>query len=262
MSEELTRSNDLSTSLQELTEKELTPSEYFNAVKNLRKTVTDEDLAKAYDNCLEMLEKYKLTGQYKGANRLIFHLQTITREREIVSLGINTFVYKDDIEYYIQNVADDVVKIIDLESYEREIPDEVVDILISVKDKFDQMYVVFTDYTGETERKVAKERREKDPILFGCFKDTRSLMDRFYYIADWVDEYCDLTLDKMVSVSANTGRRGITHTIKTPQDIQELKEQLAKLQSDKRTAAGNPLVLEVKKPSIITRIKTFFNRKI
>lgn len=80
--------------------------------------------------------------------KLLFHLECIEKEREIVSMGINTFVYRDDIEYYINNVASDIVKIIELERYEREIPDEIVEVIAKVKDKFDQLYIVFTDYTG------------------------------------------------------------------------------------------------------------------
>lgn len=33
----------------------------------------------------------------------------------------------------------------------------------------------------------------KDPILFGVMEHSRKL----YYIGDWKDEYCDLTLEDM-----------------------------------------------------------------
>ncbi|MDU7184950.1 MAG: hypothetical protein E6294_02830, partial [Klebsiella sp.] len=68
------------------------------------------------------------------------------------------------------------------------------------KDKFDEFFIVFTDYTGEKEREVKKERIEKDPILFGAFlnEETKVVADRFYFLGDWIDEYCDLTLDKMI----------------------------------------------------------------
>lgn len=64
------------------------------------------------------------------------------------------------VEFYISNVASDVVKIIDIESYEREIPDEIVEVIGRVKDKFDQLYIVFTDYTGTVERQVEQEHRQ------------------------------------------------------------------------------------------------------
>lgn len=191
--------------------------------------------------------------------KLLFHLNCIEKEREIVAMGIDTFVYRDDIEFYINEVASDVVKIIDIESYEREIPDEIVAIIERVKDKFDQLYIVFTDYTGKVERQVEKERRRKDPILFGTFQNgkTRSVIDRFYYLGDWVDEYCDLTLDKMVNETQKVGKRNIVHTIKTSNDIDELKEQLAALN---KTNNGFVMV-ETKKKGFFERIRTFLTGK-
>ena len=65
--------------------KEYTPDEYFHIIKNSRQEITDEDLQKIYDNCLELLNKYKITGQRKGAQKLLFHLSCIEKEREIVA---------------------------------------------------------------------------------------------------------------------------------------------------------------------------------
>lgn len=241
----------------------LTPAEYFGAIKERKNHITDEELNCVYDNCLELLNKYKITGQQKGMRKLLFHLDCIEKEREIVKAGIDTFVYRDDIEYYIDNVADDVVKIIDIESYEREIPDEIVDIIAKYGSLFDQLYIVFTDYTGEVERKVEEERRAKDPILFGVFQDnkSRTVIDRFYYLGDWIDEYCDLTLDKMVNETQKVGERNIVHTIKTPSDIEELKEQLNQLQSSNDTHFVIVNDKEEKKKSFFDKIKTFLSRE-
>lgn len=246
--------------MEELNNEKLSPAEYFGAIKERKVHVTDEELRQVYDNCLELLNKYKITGQIKGMRKLLFHLECIEKEREIVKAGINTFVYRDDIEYYIDNVADDVVKIIDIQSYEREIPDEIVKVIEDVGNKFDQLYIVFTDYTGDVEREVEQERRSKDPILFGVFQDdkSRSVVDRFYYLGDWVDEYCDLTLDKMVNESQNAGKRDITHTINTPKDVEELKSQLSTLQQRENTFV---VAREQKRKSFFDNIKTFLQRK-
>lgn len=237
--------------------KELTPSEYFEIVKGRKQTVTDDDLSRIYDNCLELLNKYKITGQRSAMRKLLFHLESIEAEREIVKMGINTFIYRDDIEEYIDDIAKDTVKIIELESYEREIPDEIVAIIEQVKDKFDQLYVVFTDYTGKVERQVEKERRQKDPILFGTFQNerTKTVIDRFYFLGDWEDEYCDLTLDKMVNEVSVARQRNIVRTINTPEDIEELRQQLNQL------AEVNDVFRfdETKKKSIFKKISTFLN---
>lgn len=240
-------------------ESKLSPQEYFDIVKERMQHITDEQLAAIYDNCLELLNKYKITGQTKGMEKLLFHLNCIEKEREIVRMGIDTFVYRDDIEFYISEVASDVVKIIDLESYEREIPDEIVEIIGKVKVKFDQLYIVFTDYTGKAERQVTEERRRKDPILFGTFQngETRSVIDRFYYLGDWVDEYCDLTLDKMVNKTKKVGQRNIVHTIKTPDNIEELKAQLVAL----KEANGGFMIVEKKKESFFDKVRTLLSGK-
>ena len=136
--------------------KTYSPDEYFQFIKDRKHSVTDEDLTAIYDNCLELLNKYRITGQTKGMRKLIFHLECIEKERELIALGVDTFIYRDDIEEYIDNVAKDVVKIIELENYEREIPDEIVSVVEAVKDKFDKLYVLFTDYTGRVERQGAQ----------------------------------------------------------------------------------------------------------
>lgn len=240
--------------------KELTPQEYFEQVKERKHNITDEELLKVYDNCLELLNKYKITGQKKGMRKLLFHLECIEKEREIVKMGITTFIYRDDIEEYIDTVAKDTVKIIELENYEREIPDEIVEIIGGVKEKFDQLYIVFTDYTGKVERKVQKERRAKDPILFGTFQNqtSRTVIDRFYYLGDWEDEYCDLTLDKMVNETEKAGKRNIVKTISTPADIAELKEQLRVLESRNDTFV---ITANTQKKSFFGNIKTFLKGK-
>lgn len=238
---------------------ELTPTEYFNLLKEKKVKITDEELQGIYDNCLQLLNKYNITGQTKAMKKLIFHLETIEKERGIVKSGIDTFVYRDDIEEYIDNISKNTVKIIDLENYEREIPDDIVLAYEKVKDKFDKAYVVFTDYTGKVERQVTKERREKDPILFATFQDksSQTVIDRFYYIGDWEDKYCDLTLDKMVNEIKTETNRDIAFNIKTPKDINELKEQLNKLES---ASNGFRMNNTVENKSLFQNIKTFFKR--
>lgn len=243
---------------------ELSPEEYFSHIKGIKHTITDEELLKVYDNCLELANKYKITGQKKGLSKLAFHLKCIEKEREIIKMGFNQFIYRDDIEYYIDKVSDNVVKIIELENFEREIPDEVVSIIQQVKDKFDQLYIVFTDYTGEAEREVEKSRRRKDPILFGTFQEraTFSVVDRFYYIADWIDEYCDLTLDKMVNETKNVGKRDILRTISTPLTKEDLLDQLDKLTPRVNSGEVDTFILENSSthnnPKSFSKIKTAF----
>lgn len=204
---------------------ELTPSQYFSILKGAKNTITTEALKKSYETFIKLAEKYNKLGQVESMKKLCFLADTLVKEEKLIELGITTYVYKDTIEDYITNVADKAVKIIELSRYMREIPDELVDTVEKAKPLFDEFYVVFTDYTGKEEKKVEKERRDKDPILFGVFKNNTSVADRFYFLGDWVDEYCDLTLDKMIE--QYQAKKGVSPAITTK--IPETSEELVSL---------------------------------
>lgn len=204
---------------------EITPSQYFDFIKGAKNTITTEALKNSYDVFISLAEKYHKLGQVESMKKLCFLADVLTKEERLIEMGITTFVYKDVIEDYIEHVADKTVKIIELSRYMREIPDDLVDTIEKAKGIFDELYVVFTDYTGKEERKVNKERREKDPILFGVFKNQNNVADRFYFLGDWVDEYCDLTLDKMVEQYKE--KKGISPIVVT--EIPKTGEELIAL---------------------------------
>lgn len=218
-------------------ESTLSPDQYFNRLKNLKKKMSAESLDQLHDNAMLLLNKYADVGQHKASAKLIFQIECITHEKQLLDLGIDTFVYRDDVEEYIDHIEKDVVKIMEVANYERDIPDEIAEAIKATRHIFTDFYIVFTDYTGKAEKQVEKERRSTDPIVFGVIHDQNRtmLLDRFYFIGDWEDEYCDLTLSKMVeSFKKADPSKIIEHKIKTPEDIAELKSQLAKLESNNR----------------------------
>lgn len=250
----------------------LTPQQYFDVMKEKKNTVTSEDLKKIYDNCLELANKYRITGQIRGLRKILFCMESIEKEQKLVDMGITTFIYKDDIDFYIDSVANSrnrnekPIKIIELERYEREIPDEIVEVIDKTKELFDQMYIVYTDYTGKEERKIEAERKQKDPILFGTFqnKEKKVCIDRFYYLGDWVDEFCDLTLDKMVNETEKLGRN-IVRTINTPKDVEELRKYIDSHYEVEKDSISKIIRKAdadfTPKISLFSKVKTVFSRK-
>lgn len=212
-------------------QKSFTAKDYFERIKSLKHRFTEAEMDDVYNNCLYLANKAVKTGQIKVLRKLIFHMNCLSKEKMLLDLGINTFIYKDDVDYYIDEVKKNEVVIIELENYEREIPDEIVDIVEKTRDIFTAFYVLFTDYTGKVRSQVEKEKRDKDPILFGVFEDdkTYSVIERFYYLGDWVDEYCDLTLDKMVNEMKKAKGKKVSNLISEPKTIEELREQLSLL---------------------------------
>lgn len=252
---------------------EISPYEYFQQLKEKVNEMDDKTLNILYNNALNLVEKYKKTGQKKAIKKLVFHLETIMKEKQIIDLGVTKYVYKNDIEDYIEDVASNQVVIKDLASYERDIPNEIVEVIEKVKPYFDEFYVVYTDYTGKDSKQVQKERREKDPILFGVFMNRNKAVqsERFYYIGDWVDEYCDLTLDKMVAEMKDAYGADIVNKIPVdiPQTEEELKQQLNALNVEEDndgnviglTLMSNEIQDTVKRKSFFDKIKTFLTRK-
>lgn len=206
---------------------ELTPTQYFDLLKGMKKDITEDDLDNVLNNCLELMKKPKITGQKKMAKKIYNQSKILIRETQAVKAGFHTYVLREDILYYIENISKKTVKIIELENYERDIPDDVVNRLVEAQPFFDEFFIVFTDYTGEAERTVAKEKRDKDPILFGVIhhpeKDNMPT-NRMYFIADWVDEYCDLTLEELCLQYEGDMKRGIRHLNNIPKTLEELKE--------------------------------------
>ena len=157
------------------------------------------------------------------------------RELKAASFGFNTIVYKSDIEKFITDISKHPVKIIELSKYTREVDDSVIDKLMLAKDNelFDEYYVLFTDYSMKETKQIAKARRDKDPILFGAFKsqDKNNIPEeRFFYIGDWVDEYCDLTLEEMLTQYETSQYKGAKYIIDIPKDVESLKEYMGMIE--------------------------------
>jgi hypothetical protein len=84
-----------------------------------------------------------------------------------------------------------------LKNFSRPLPDKAVKKLTEVDslEVFDNYVVMCYDPEGKKKVETEEERvKRKDPILFGLISGSNKL----YYITDWVDEYCDLTLQQFV----------------------------------------------------------------
>ena len=203
---------DASVNNVEKKEKPLSPSEYFDILNKKTHEAKDEDIIALYQNATKLMKKYMVTGQKAGAMKLYKFAQLCEAELRVVRAGYTRYVNRQDLDEYISKIADKAVVIGALEDFERDIPDDIVEKVADAKEQhlFDEYYVVFTDYTGKERKKIEVKRREKDPILFGILKIGEQVSTRLYHIGSWEDQYCDLTLDKMVKEfdSKNTGKDG------------------------------------------------------
>ena len=229
---------------------ELPVSEYFDYVKGMKQKTDSDNVKKMADICMSLMKKFELLGQKDAAKKAKNAFEVMTKDLELYEKGVETYVHIDDVTKYLKKVANHSVKLTELKNYPREIPDDVVDKWLEVRDLFDEAFIVFTDYTEDTEetdtaaaaqgktstaKSMEKKRKEKDPILFGAIKvdsENTSLRnntyEKLYFIADWVDEYCDLTFDKLVAKMADelkTKAEDIRHDIKPITTKEEFKKE-------------------------------------
>lgn len=243
---------------------DIDPQNYFDYIKSKKEVCTDQFLKNAYEVTMHQLRKAMATGQNLVVRRLHYTLSIIEREEKLLKLGIDTFVLREDIEYYIEKIQNKRVKVVELEYFPREIPDEITEriALLKEKDIFDNYYVVFTDYTGkiadETKQNQKAESIRKDPIIFGVFEKKidgiYDICDRFYYIGDWEDEYCDLTLTKMVQEMTKAGKTNITQDLSIPEatedNIRAYMNRLDEVDDERRLHIARPV-----KQSFLSKIK-------
>lgn len=183
---------------------ESTPSEYFSKVKNSLSVMDKIRLRQYLATINKLKNKAEKIGQKMMARRLEFKERAIKCEIILNEKGYNKYVRSEDVLNYMDNVKGRNVKLCDYKDYLREIPDEAVKIIEESKDYFDDFVILFTDYSTDTDilENVNEQRKkvDKDPILWGIFYDEafNEAVDRFYFLYDWEDEFCDLTLDKMI----------------------------------------------------------------
>ena len=201
---------------------EILPNAYF---KELKEKLVDIDINQIKEDCdllVNLIEDAKEMGQIDLVENYKALAITLLKERILHKNGYSTYVKQEDIERFILNVKDKVVKICELEKFPRTIATEVKNKFKHIKklNVCDEYYVLFIDYNKDepnlTEKEKETRKKNRDPILFGTFKES---MDRFYFIADWEDDICDITLDKMTKVLKNLGKKyEVKHVIDNPEE--------------------------------------------
>lgn len=179
------------------------PEEFFKAIKESISTVENRDLDSIHEFYVNSIKQATELGQVALAEQLLAKKDLIKLETILIQNNFHKFVSEKDVVQFGTKFGIKNLHLTWVKNFNRMIPAEVYEQKrkADALKVFDNYVILHTDATGESVSETAEERkkrieREKDPILFGLIKDSRKL----YYIGDWVDDYCDLTLDKVLSV--------------------------------------------------------------
>ena len=168
---------------------------YFKYVKSKLTKTQQKVLYSRLIKLKDLYDSANMCGQDGLADVLLTKLAITIREQEAVVCGYDKFILGADIKKFKGLVLDNNVSMCLLKNFPRPIPKKMITKIASAQSKgvFDEFHVLFLNPTNARTLPTQKEKIiEKDPIVFGKF----SFDDRYFYICDWIDEYCDLTLDK------------------------------------------------------------------
>lgn len=175
---------------------------FFDQIKNLSKdeSIKYIDRIKPY---MIALKQSNEMGQQALSDKLVSEIFKNKYESLLYAGGFYHKITEEQAVYFIKR-AEKGIRIDYIKNFARPIPDEVQEKKRQA-DKlmvFDNYMVMHYDpelksFKQTKEEEEAYRRRRMDPILFGVIYGSRDL----YYIADWVDDYCDLTLDQFVDVA-------------------------------------------------------------
>ena len=170
--------------------------EFFKSVK-LTSKESRETYRDRVSNYLKAIHNAHAIGQVALLEKLVKELIANKFESELYATGNYYVITEEQVLDFAKKTTGKGVELTYIKNFTRPIPEDVVAKLVKANELevFDNYVIMHYDPKGEAKKPTEKEiAKKKDPILFGVISGSRKL----YYIADWIDEYCNLTLEKFV----------------------------------------------------------------
>jgi hypothetical protein len=182
----------------------ITVEEFFRSAHNsLAEIRIVDERAKGY---AAAIAKARGAGQWALAEQLVKGAAAERAEAQLAAMGcgLNRYVEEADLVAFVKK-APKAVRLDWIRNFARLIPDDVLDRKAAADRRhvFDNYVVCHYDPERKSWAETEAERAaRRDPILFGLIDGRR----RLYFVGDWIDETCDLTLDE---IADRIGREAI-----------------------------------------------------
>lgn len=171
----------------------LSIEDFFASVKNTvqeLKIVTER--AQGYEKAMINARK---AGQQALFEQLSAGLNANRMESQLLAIGLPKYIVEADIVTFYKKCKRGL-RLDWVRNFTRTIPQNILD----TKERadtlgiFDNYVVLHYDPEAKAYAETNQEKEaRKDPILFGLMQGRRIL----YFVGDWIDEFCDLTLDQI-----------------------------------------------------------------
>lgn len=187
----------------------ITPKLAFRIIKTKLGAADQKELSSRIRKIKTLLDNARRIDQRAMYENLSVSLIAAIKEQELDVYGYGRSILHADLIRCMRLVKGPNISLTKLENYVRPIPAKISRIIRKCqKDRlFDSYYILHLEYKDKigldekTENEKSSDKtnqdriREKDPILFGQLNHAT---DKMFFITDWVDEYCDLTLEKFI----------------------------------------------------------------
>ena len=145
---------------------------------------------------LKSIHNAVTVGQTALVEDLLRGLVTNKYESVLFAEGLYYVVNEQQMVSFVKQ-CEKGIKLEYVKNFTRPMPQDIVDKIAKINqlEVFDNYVVLYYDPDGKIYKETAKEEaKRKDPIIFGVIAGSEKL----YYVADWIDEYCDLTLEAFI----------------------------------------------------------------
>ena len=216
------------------------PRLYFKYVKSKLTKMQQDKLKDRLGKLKKLIVQAKELKQQALFEELAKRISFIIRESEASACGIEYKIERQYIDKIRHKVKGMRIEFDKFENFPRTVPANIVKKIKKIQktNVFDEYWILYTTPYGEEKLKTNKEKiKEKDPMLFGRFNASP---DIFYFVVDWIDDYCDLTLDKFLDTLKKDDPAYELDKIPEMNDklirqiIDEVKEKDKRLKSAKR----------------------------
>jgi hypothetical protein len=175
---------------------DISTDEFFNRVKKdrLKLKIIDKILEKYLAN----IARAEMAGQVALVEKLKDNVGIVKKETEMAIAGIDTYLSKKQFETLLSKTTKHITET-PIRNYTQFIPDKIITKIADLKSKniFNEFVIVHYDPKKENSALTKEEKRRKeDPIAFGKINGS----DKYYFIGDWIDDYCNLTLTEAVEI--------------------------------------------------------------
>lgn len=177
--------------------------EFFNNIKFNKKILEGDDINEILNNYEVFLNSAINNNQVALIEKINSYKDILKHEILLSISGFKYFLEENDIVNFHNKCSkhdklNTNLKLTYIKNFIKFIPKDVSELKTKADELliFDNYIILHYDYDNSSVCETKEEiEKKKDPILFGVISGSK----RLYFIGDWVDEYCDLTFDKLIT---------------------------------------------------------------